>query len=80
LPAWSAPKQIFSSEAFRLILGEMRLAANRLASKVQMVNNDRTSLADRQVKFTEWKLDNQLRQPVFLGLRTDKEAKDVVRE
>ena len=58
----------------------MRLAANRLASKVQMVNNDRTSLADRQVKFTEWKLDNQLRQPVFLGLRTDKEAKDVVRE
>jgi bifunctional non-homologous end joining protein LigD len=32
-----------------------------------------------QVKFTEWTLDNQLRQPVFLGLRTDKEAKDVVR-
>jgi len=33
-----------------------------------------------QVKFTEWTMDNQLRQPVFLGLRTDKEAKDVVRE
>jgi bifunctional non-homologous end joining protein LigD len=33
-----------------------------------------------QVKFTEWTYDNQLRQPVFLGLRTDKEAKDVVRE
>ena len=33
-----------------------------------------------QVKFTEWTLDNQLRQPVFLGLRTDKEAKDVGRE
>jgi bifunctional non-homologous end joining protein LigD len=32
------------------------------------------------VKFTEWTHDNQLRQPVFLGLRTDKEAKDVVRE
>jgi bifunctional non-homologous end joining protein LigD len=32
-----------------------------------------------QVKFTEWTLDDQLRQPVFLGL-TDKEAKDVVRE
>jgi hypothetical protein len=27
-----------------------------------------------QVKFTEWTLDGQLRQPVFLGLRTDKEA------
>jgi bifunctional non-homologous end joining protein LigD len=33
-----------------------------------------------QVKFTEWTLDDQLRQPVFLGLRTDKEVKDVVRE
>ena len=33
-----------------------------------------------QVKFTEWTHDEQLRQPVFLGLRTDKEAKDVVRE
>jgi bifunctional non-homologous end joining protein LigD len=29
-----------------------------------------------QVKFT----DDQIRQPVFLGLRTDKKAKDVVRE
>jgi len=33
-----------------------------------------------QVKFTEWTSDDQLRQPVFLGLRTDKPAKDVVRE
>jgi bifunctional non-homologous end joining protein LigD len=33
-----------------------------------------------QVKFTEWTLDDQLRQPVFLGLRTDQEAKEVVRE
>ena len=33
-----------------------------------------------QVKFTEWTSDHQLRQPVFLGLRTDKLAKDVVRE
>jgi bifunctional non-homologous end joining protein LigD len=33
-----------------------------------------------QVKFTERTHDGQLRQPVFLGLRTDKEPKDVVRE
>ena len=33
-----------------------------------------------QVKFTEWTLDDQLRKPVFLGLRTDKDPKDVVRE
>jgi bifunctional non-homologous end joining protein LigD len=33
-----------------------------------------------QVKFTEWTLDEQIRQPVFLGLRTDKKPPDVVRE
>ena len=33
-----------------------------------------------EVKFTEWTSDGQLRQPVFLGLRTDKQAKDIVRE
>ena len=33
-----------------------------------------------QIKFTEWTLDDQLRQAVFLGLRTDKPARDVVRE
>jgi bifunctional non-homologous end joining protein LigD len=33
-----------------------------------------------QIKFTEWTEDGQLRQPVFLGLRADKSAKDVVRE
>jgi bifunctional non-homologous end joining protein LigD len=33
-----------------------------------------------QIKFTEWTLDDQLRHPVFLDLRTDKEAKDIVRE
>ena len=33
-----------------------------------------------QVKFTEWTSDGQLRQPVFLGLRTDKDPKAVFRE
>jgi len=33
-----------------------------------------------QVKFRKWTYDDQLRQPVYLGLRTDKEAKDVVCE
>lgn len=33
-----------------------------------------------QVKFFEWTLDGKLRQPVFLGLREDKDAKEVVRE
>ena len=33
-----------------------------------------------QVRFAEWTHDGLLRQPVFLGLRHDKSAKDVVRE
>jgi bifunctional non-homologous end joining protein LigD len=33
-----------------------------------------------EVKFTEWTSDNEMRHPVFLGLRTDKKATDVIRE
>lgn len=33
-----------------------------------------------QVKFTEWTSAGEMRHPVFLGLRTDKKAVDVVRE
>ncbi len=32
------------------------------------------------VKFTEWTKDGKMRHPVFLGLRNDKEAAEVVRE
>jgi bifunctional non-homologous end joining protein LigD len=33
-----------------------------------------------QVSFTEWTKDGKLRHPVFLGLRDDKKAKEVVRQ
>jgi bifunctional non-homologous end joining protein LigD len=33
-----------------------------------------------QIKFAEWTRDEKLRQPVFLGLREDKDARLVVRE
>jgi bifunctional non-homologous end joining protein LigD len=33
-----------------------------------------------QIKFTEWTTDGKLRHPVYLGLRDDKRATDVVRE
>ncbi|HEY4129121.1 MAG TPA: DNA ligase D [Gemmatimonadaceae bacterium] len=33
-----------------------------------------------QVKFNEWTADGRLRQPVYLGTRDDKSARDVVRE
>jgi bifunctional non-homologous end joining protein LigD len=33
-----------------------------------------------QIKFAEWTRDGKLRQPVFLGMREDKEATEVRRE
>ena len=33
-----------------------------------------------EVKCTEWTSDSEMRHPVFLGLRTDKKATDVIRE
>ncbi|MEO7412364.1 MAG: hypothetical protein ABIZ81_03325, partial [Opitutaceae bacterium] len=33
-----------------------------------------------QVRFSEWTDEGSLRQPVFLGLRRDKPAREVVRE
>jgi bifunctional non-homologous end joining protein LigD len=33
-----------------------------------------------QIKSTEWTRDDCLRQPVFLGIREDKNAREVVRE
>jgi len=33
-----------------------------------------------EVRFAEWTSKGEMRQPVYLGLRSDKQAKDVVRE
>jgi bifunctional non-homologous end joining protein LigD len=33
-----------------------------------------------QVKFTEWTRDGKLRHPVFMGMREDKAAREVIRE
>jgi bifunctional non-homologous end joining protein LigD len=33
-----------------------------------------------QVKFTGWTRDDRLRQPLFLGIREDKNADEVIRE
>jgi bifunctional non-homologous end joining protein LigD len=33
-----------------------------------------------QIKFAEWTRDGKLRQPVFLGLREDKDPHEVTRE
>jgi len=33
-----------------------------------------------QIKFAEWTRDGKLRQPVFLGMREDKPAHEIIRE
>jgi bifunctional non-homologous end joining protein LigD len=33
-----------------------------------------------QIKFTEWTRDDRLREPVFLRIREDKNAKEVIPE
>ena len=33
-----------------------------------------------EVKFTEWTASGEMRHPVYLGLRADKKAKDVILE
>jgi ATP-dependent DNA ligase len=33
-----------------------------------------------EVRFTEWTSVGRIRHPAFLGLRTDKEPREVVRE
>jgi bifunctional non-homologous end joining protein LigD len=33
-----------------------------------------------EVKFTEWTSESEMRHPVFLGLRADKKATEVIRE
>ncbi len=56
-----------------------RFGAGMTASEMRKVTWIKPQLVC-QVRFTEWTDDGLLRHPVFLGLRRDKRAKDVVRE
>ncbi len=66
-----------------------------LYENLSRIEQDRPSVSDRvnepgahwvrptavaQVAFSEWTRDGKLRHPRYLGLRTDKRARDVVRE
>jgi bifunctional non-homologous end joining protein LigD len=56
--------------------------------QIRNLRGNHRSLASRQMSptdilrqdVTEWTQADQLRHPVFLGVRSDKQAKDVVRE
>jgi bifunctional non-homologous end joining protein LigD len=63
-------------------LVKLKIAESPFPGKVKderMTTWVRPSLV-AEVKFAEWTSKGELRQPVYLGLRTDKRAKDVVRE
>jgi bifunctional non-homologous end joining protein LigD len=63
-------------------LVKLKIAKSPFPGKVKderMTTWVRPSLV-AEVKFAEWTSKGELRQPVYLGLRADKRAKDVVRE
>lgn len=58
--------------------------AGRFGQRLTAVEMKRCSWIEprllAQVRFTEWTRDGHLRHPVFMGLREDKDAREVVRE
>lgn len=56
-----------------------RFGVGMTASAMREVTWVRPELV-AQIRFAEWTSEGLLRQPVFLGLRNDKQARDVVRE
>ena len=54
----------------------VRRRRSRPTSRAHWVRPDLVA----QIKFTEWTDDGKLRHPVYLGLRDDKSAKEVVKE
>jgi ATP-dependent DNA ligase len=52
----------------------------RSGAGIGRTNHSNKESALCQVKFTEWTRDDRLRHPVFLGIREDKKASEVVRE
>ncbi|MEO6244662.1 MAG: non-homologous end-joining DNA ligase [Opitutaceae bacterium] len=61
------------------LAGSPRFGAGMTASAMKSVTWLKPGLVV-QVRFAEWTADGLLRQPVFLGERSDKNAKDVHRE
>jgi bifunctional non-homologous end joining protein LigD len=61
--------------------GALKRASSPFGSNVK--EKDATFVAPKlvaQIGYTEWTSDGKLRHPVYLGLRDDKEAKDVKRQ
>jgi bifunctional non-homologous end joining protein LigD len=72
-------RRIGTSPFADLPRGRSRWGTGMTAAVMKTVGWVRPELVG-QVRFSEWTEEGSLRQPVFLGLRTDKPAHEVVRE
>lgn len=72
-------RRIDASPFVNLPRGRSRWGVGMTAAVMKTVGWIRPDLVC-QVRFSEWTEEGALRQPVFLGLRSDKPARDVVRE
>jgi bifunctional non-homologous end joining protein LigD len=77
----------FSASDRRELLDMLQPLARKTSPFVDRLSPSETALAHfvrpsvvGEVRFAEWTVDGHLRQPAWRGLRTDKSAKEVVRE
>jgi hypothetical protein len=80
--------RVIEDASYKLIWGNLspmpyvKTAKSRFARKVkdEAVTSWVKPFLVAEVKFTEWTSSGEMRHPVYLGLREDKRAGDVVRE
>lgn len=75
----------FTRESLRAMLRRLEPLERRTSPFAQVVRTNEPAhwVEPRvvvEVKFAEWTADGKLRQPIFLGVRDDKNARDVRRE
>ncbi|MBR0755644.1 non-homologous end-joining DNA ligase [Bradyrhizobium jicamae] len=75
----------FSHQTLEELYGKLRRLKSAKSPFPAKVKDERVTTWVRpslvaEVRFAEWTSKGELRQPVYLGLRTDKKAKDVTRE
>ena len=64
--------EAFLNAAAHVILADVKAPQEGIDPRIRYEQSDE--------KFTEWTRDDRLRQPIFLGIREDKSAEEVVRE
>ncbi|MGI4750707.1 MAG: DNA ligase D [Janthinobacterium lividum] len=76
----------FNQQTLKDLYGQMQgLISEKPFQKSVVVNQQRSVTWVKpelvcEVNFTEWTEDNNLRHPVYKGLRTDKDAREIMRE